>query len=143
MEPARVQVVGLDHIVLVCPDVEASLAWYTGVLGLAGVRVDEWRRGETFFPSVRVTPTTIIDLFPAGDVSSPEPSSMPASAPSAPRLDHLCLVVEPTDLTALAARDDLDVVSGPTDGLFGAQGLATSLYVRDPAGITVELRSYA
>jgi catechol-2,3-dioxygenase len=35
------------------------------------------------------------------------------------------------------------VGDGPAGGLFGAQGLATSLYVHDPDGNTVELRSYA
>jgi hypothetical protein len=34
------------------------------------------------------------------------------------------------------------VGDGPIGGLFGARGLATSLYVRDPDGNTVELRSY-
>jgi catechol 2,3-dioxygenase-like lactoylglutathione lyase family enzyme len=129
---ARVSVTGLDHIVLVCADVERSLAWYTGLLGLEGVRVDEWRRGETFFPSARVDATTIIDLFP-GD-------ALPDGA--ARNLDHFCVVIAPTDLDALAASGDFDVVSGPTDGLFGAQGYARSVYVRAPEGTTVELRSY-
>ncbi len=125
-----VRVVGLDHIVLNCTDVERSLAWYCDALGLQPERVDEWRRGETFFPSVRIDERTIIDLFPA-----------PRSGMN---LDHVCLVIEPTDLAALAASGRFEVVGdGPADGLFGAQGLATSLYVHDPDGNTVELRCYA
>ena len=62
---AKVQVVGLDHVVLRCADIEASLAFYCDELGLAPERVDEWRRGEVFFPSVRIDATTLIDLFPA------------------------------------------------------------------------------
>jgi catechol 2,3-dioxygenase-like lactoylglutathione lyase family enzyme len=131
---ARVTVTGLDHIVLLCADVEQSLDWYTNVLGLTGERVDEWRRGETFFPSVRITATTIIDLFPRGDAARPDGATK--------NLDHFCLVIAPADLDALAASDDVDVASGPTEGLFGAQGYARSLYVRDPDGNTVELRNY-
>jgi catechol 2,3-dioxygenase-like lactoylglutathione lyase family enzyme len=144
----EIKVSGLDHIVLVVDDVERSLAFYTDVLGLEGERVDEWRRGEAPFPSVRVTTTTIIDLFPAdfarelashgahlGDANR-------TSAGSVRNLDHFCLVIEPIDLGALAGSGRVDVVSGPTDGLFGAQGYATSLYVRDPDGNTIELRSY-
>ena len=132
----RVRVTGLDHIVLVSRDVERALGFYTGVLGLQPERVEEWRRGEVLFPSVRLTPTTIIDLFPASMAAGE------ASSKGLRNLDHLCLVIAPVDLDALAASGTVDVVSGPTDGLFGAQGDARSLYVRDPDGNTVELRSY-
>jgi len=128
-----VRVTGLDHIVLRVADVERSLAWYQGRLGLVGERVDEWRRGDAPFPSLRIDPSTLIDLL--------------AGAPSGDNLDHLCLVLDPgggVDLDALAASGDFDVVGdGPIDGLFGARGYARSLYVRDPDGTVVELRSYS
>jgi catechol 2,3-dioxygenase-like lactoylglutathione lyase family enzyme len=123
------RVFGFDHLVLVVADVERSLAWYCDELGLAPERVDEWRRGEILFPSVRIDETTLIDLL--------------AGEPTGKNVDHLCLVIESTDLIAIAASGRLDVVGdGPTDGLYGAQGFATSLYVRDPDGNVVELRSY-
>lgn len=104
------------------------LDFYTEVLGLEGVRVEEWRRGEVPFPSLRVDATTLIDLMHG------ERSGI--------NLDHLCLVIEPTDLDQLANRGDLDVARGPLDGLFGAQGVARSLYIHDPDGNLIELRSY-
>jgi catechol 2,3-dioxygenase-like lactoylglutathione lyase family enzyme len=124
---AAVTTIGFDHLVLRCGDVERTLAWYLEVLGATPVRVDEWRRGEVPFPSVRVCADTIIDLLqgPSDDG----------------RLDHICVVVEPIDLAALAASGDLDVVDGPARR-FGAQGDGTSLYVRDPDGLVVELRHY-
>jgi catechol 2,3-dioxygenase-like lactoylglutathione lyase family enzyme len=121
------KVTGLDHVVIVTSDVERSLAWYCEVLGLAGERVEEWRRGEVFFPSVRVNAETIIDLL--------------QGERSGVNVDHLCLVVEPQDLAALAASGRFDVVEGPTPR-FGARGTGTSLYVRDPDGNLVELRHY-
>jgi catechol 2,3-dioxygenase-like lactoylglutathione lyase family enzyme len=123
-----VRVVGLDHIVLNTSNTEAMLRFYSGVLGLEGVRVDEWRRGEVPFPSVRVDATTLIDLMDG------ERSGV--------NLDHVCFVIEPTDLDRLAASGVVDVARGPLDGLFGAQGVARSLYVHDPDGNVVELRSY-
>jgi catechol 2,3-dioxygenase-like lactoylglutathione lyase family enzyme len=120
-------VTGLDHIVLVCADVEVTLAWYVELLGLEPVRVEEWRRGEVLFPSLRVSETTIIDLL--------------AGRPTDGRLDHFCLVVEPTDLAAIAASGAFEVVDGP-GRRFGARGDGTSLYVRDPDGTVVELRHY-
>ncbi|GIT53395.1 MAG: hypothetical protein Ct9H300mP16_05550 [Pseudomonadota bacterium] len=45
-----------DSITLDFPvsNVEASLAFYAGILGLETERVDQWRRGEVNFPSVRL-----------------------------------------------------------------------------------------
>jgi catechol 2,3-dioxygenase-like lactoylglutathione lyase family enzyme len=123
---AHAKVIGLDHVVFRCADIETSLSFYTEQLGLAGERVEEWRRGEAPFPSVRITPTTIIDLFGGG--------------PDGANVDHVCLVIEPTDLDALAASFP---DAKRADHLFGAQGYASSLYVRDPDGNTIELRSYA
>ena len=52
-----VRVTGFDHIVLRCSDVEVSLAFYCDELGLEPERVEEWRRGEVLFPSVRINAT--------------------------------------------------------------------------------------
>jgi catechol 2,3-dioxygenase-like lactoylglutathione lyase family enzyme len=122
-----VRVIGFDHIVLNVGDVERSLAWYTDVLGLEGERVEEWRRHEVPFPSVRVNAHTVIDLF--------------AKERSGENADHYCMVVEPTDLQALVDSGRLEVVEGPVPR-WGAQGVATSIYVKDPDGNTVELRHY-
>jgi catechol 2,3-dioxygenase-like lactoylglutathione lyase family enzyme len=122
-----VRALGLDHLVLNVGDVERSLAWYCDELGLVGERVDEWRRGDVPFPSVRVDHSTIIDLL--------------ATERTGQNVDHICLVIEPTDLDALAASGQFDVVGGPAR-LFGARGEGSGLYVRDPDGNVVELRQY-
>jgi catechol 2,3-dioxygenase-like lactoylglutathione lyase family enzyme len=122
-----ITVTGLDHIVLNVMDVERSLAFYTGVLGLAPLRAEEWRRGEVPFPSVRVDASTIIDLLD--------------HARSGENADHFCLVVAPADFDAVRASGPFDVVDGPARR-YGARGEGTSLYVRDPDGNVVELRYY-
>ena len=119
----------LDHLVLIVTDTEATLAWYARFAGLAGVRVEEWRRGEVIFPSLRVDEGTIIDLVPGLDDPGPRG-----------HLDHICLVVSRADLDALSADPALEVVdSGPR---YGARGEAASIYVRDPDGLLVEFRTY-
>ncbi|HEV3136017.1 MAG TPA: VOC family protein [Acidimicrobiia bacterium] len=123
-----VKAVGLDHVVMNVADVERSLAWYCGELGLEGLRVAEWRRGEVFFPSLRLDATTIIDLLQTERTGQ--------------NVDHVCLVVEPTDMDAVAASGRFDVVSGP-DQRWGARGDGRSLYVLDPDGNVVELRHYS
>jgi catechol 2,3-dioxygenase-like lactoylglutathione lyase family enzyme len=120
-------VTGLDHLVLNVSDVERSLAFYIDQLGLEPVRVAEWRREEVFFPSVRVDDTTIIDLI-----------GLPRTGENA---DHICLVVEETDIDALKASRRFEVVDGP-DRRFGARSEGVSLYIRDPDRNLVELRYY-
>jgi catechol 2,3-dioxygenase-like lactoylglutathione lyase family enzyme len=120
----------LDHLVLVVSDVERTLAWYGRHAGLAGVRVDDWRRGEAPFPSLRVDEATIIDVVPRGA----------GEGDGRGHLDHICFTVSAADRAALAADPDLDLVDeGPR---FGARGLGDSIYVRDPDGLLVEFRSY-
>ena len=118
---------GLDHIVLNVADVERSLAWYTDVRGLAPERVEEWRAGEVPFPSVRVDAGCIIDLFGVDRTGE--------------NVNHICLVVDPGEAEAIAVDGRFDVVTGPVPR-WGARGVASSVYVTDPDGNTVELRSY-
>jgi len=122
-----VKVTGLDHVVVNCADVERSLRFYVDELGLEPLRVEEWRRQEVFFPSVRVDEGTIIDLM--------------ATPRTGENLNHFCLVVEPTDFEAVKASGRLQVVAGP-HSRWGARGDATSLYILDPDGNTIELRYY-
>jgi catechol 2,3-dioxygenase-like lactoylglutathione lyase family enzyme len=122
------RVVGLDHVVLLCRDVEASLAFYGDVLGLEAIDVDRWRNGDATFPSVRVDETTIIDLM--------------AGEPDGRNTDHVCLVIEPTDLHELARREELNVVQGPVER-GGARGQGWSIYVVDPDLHLIELKHYA
>ncbi len=119
--------IGLDHVVFRVTEVERSLAWYSDELGLQPERVEEWRRGEVLFPSVRIDTTTVIDLFQADR--------------SGENVDHVCVVIEPEDLDALKASGRFDVVTGPSR-VWGAQGEGWGLYVRDPDGNVVELRHY-
>ncbi len=120
------RITGLDHLVLNVADAKRSLAFYVDVLGLEPVRLAEWEAGEAPFVSVRVDANTIIDLM--------------EQEVTGRNVDHFCLVVE-DDITELAASGTLDVELGPAS-LFGARGQGDAIYVRDPDGHRVELRSY-
>ena len=105
------RVTGLDHVVVRCRDVEASLAWYCGELGLAALDVEAWRSGVRPFPSVRIDAGTIIDLLPARD-----PVAVPTGGGN---VDHIALVVEGIDPDELVARFP---GARRADGLSGARG---------------------
>lgn len=121
------RITDFDHLVLNVADVERALDFWTGPMGLQAERADEWRAGTVPFPSVRISPTTVIDLLdgPRGESN----------------VDHICLVVEPLDWQEVIDAGVLDVIEGPVSR-WGARGSATSVYVRDPDGNVVELRWY-
>lgn len=130
-----VRVIGFDHIVLRCVDVETTLWWYVERLGLRPERLEEWRAGAAPFPSIRVDATTVIDLLPVGG------AELLCGFPANERLDHLCLVVDAASLRYVIEDPTFELVDGPGPRI-GAQGVATSVYVKDPDGLVVELRCY-
>ena len=117
--------VELDHIVLVVADVERTLTWYREHVRLVPVRVDQWRAGTAPFPSLRVSDGTIIDVIPGYDGQRGH-------------LDRICFSVSGTH--AAEARASLEVIE--EGQRFGARGVAASIYVLDPDGLTVEFRVY-
>ncbi|QXC61755.1 VOC family protein [Aquihabitans sp. G128] len=121
---------GIDHVVFRVTDPERTVAWWRDTFDLQPERLDEWRRQEVLFVSVRVTPTTILDLFtgdrPEGQVDN---------------VDHVAFVLEDVDLDELAASGRFEVESGPHD-LWGARGQGRGVYLLDPDGNRIELRTY-
>jgi catechol 2,3-dioxygenase-like lactoylglutathione lyase family enzyme len=130
-----IQVTAMDHIVLRVTDVERSVAFYRDVLGLGVERLQEWRAGRIGFPSVRVSTDTLIDIVRADSPASGRPVG----------LDHLCLTIATDDfapvLAHLAAHGVMPSV-GPARR-WGAHGNGASIYISDPDGIEIELRTYA
>jgi catechol 2,3-dioxygenase-like lactoylglutathione lyase family enzyme len=121
------QLLGPDHVVLVSPDPERLVAWYADLIGMEVLRLEEWRRKEVPFVSLRVSPTFLVDVM-QGDRTGTN-------------VDHLALTVTGVDLDELAASGPFDVEMGPAD-LYGAQGIGRGVYTRDPDGNLVELRTY-
>jgi catechol 2,3-dioxygenase-like lactoylglutathione lyase family enzyme len=132
------RVASLDHIVLNVRDIDRSLHFYSGVLGLTPERVDEYRSGTIGFPSVRVNESTIIDLFPL------DPAAPSATGGIAENLNHFCLVWEQDDVESIItylAGHGIEIERPPSHA-WGARGRGTSIRVHDPDGNLVELRVY-
>jgi catechol 2,3-dioxygenase-like lactoylglutathione lyase family enzyme len=119
--------VAVDHVVLTSPDPEALVAWYAEHLGLEVLRLEEWRRQEVPFVSLRVNDSFLLDVM--------------RGERTGVNVDHVALAVTGVDLDELAASGPFEVEFGPAD-LYGAKGVGRGLYVRDPDGNRVELRTY-
>ena len=133
-----VKIVEMDHIVLRCRDVDASLRFYNEVLGMEILRLDEFKAGNVRFPSARLNADTIIDFFPS-------PDQPPIGKEGIKNQDHFCMVIEPQDMEALKSQClslGIEVQQGPGTR-WGAHGNGTSLYIYDPDDNVVELRHYS
>lgn len=108
------------------------LRFYTELLGFGTERLADYRAGAVPFPSIRIDAHTLIDLLPAR-----------GNAPATPNLDHLCIALDRETWESARSRlaDDGVDVNGPHT-LWGARGHGTSIYVSDPDGNGVELKTY-
>jgi glyoxylase I family protein len=124
----------IDHVVLEVTDPERSAAFYQDVVGLAPVRLAEFRAGTVKFPSLRIDDDALIDLFPR----------TMWRGPTAHNPNHLCLATTTEALAALRARLAARsiAITRSDDHNFGARGFGRSIYFDDPDGISIEVRDY-
>lgn len=127
---------GIDHIVLRTGKVEAMIGFYIDVLGCTLERDEELdiglvqlRAGDGLIDIVRVDSEL-------GRVGGGPPTDMENN------LDHLCLRLAPVCEQDLRSYlEGKGVATSDVEVRYGAEGFGPSLYVRDPDGNRVELRS--
>jgi extradiol dioxygenase family protein len=129
----------MDHIVLNVEDDETMIAFYSEVLRLPTERLEEYRAGEVPFASLRLNEDTIIDLFPK---KLWEKTALRGEGRE--NLNHFCITVTKADWEELIKRLEtrsIQIERGPIR-LWGAQGIGTSIYFRDPEKNLIEARHY-
>lgn len=124
---ARLSIECLDHLVLTVRDVDATIAFYAGVLGMRAETFDEGRRALHFGEQK-------LNLHEAGAQIAPSAEAVtPGSA-------DLCFITRTPVEGVLRMLEDhgIAVEQGPVERS-GATGQLLSVYVRDPDGNLVEL----
>jgi len=127
------QFMAIDHIAINVESVDRALSFYHDALGLEVERLEEFQAGRVGFPSVRVTPQTVIDLMPGPAL---ERGSRAA-------LNHFALSLASDDLDGLRTRllqHEVEIVE-EAKPRWGAQGNEPSMKVLDPDGNIVELKA--
>ena len=128
------EMLGLDHIVIRCVDLESMKQFYCGVLGCT---VD--RHNEKFGLFQVRAGAHLIDLIPIDGILGSKGGAAPGA--EGLNLDHFAIRVESYDEPALRAYLDghgIEIVeAGPR---YGAEGTGPSIYILDPEGNTVELK---
>ncbi len=123
--------VTIDHIIIKVNDLNASVAFYTGVLGFSAEGMD----GP--FMVLRAGPDFQIQIAPWGTAGS----------------EHYAFAVSKADFDAIFGRikaanisygptfDSVGVNTGPGEEK-GARGVAPTLYFNDPNQHLLEIRTY-
>jgi catechol 2,3-dioxygenase-like lactoylglutathione lyase family enzyme len=127
----------IDHVVLTCRDVAATVRFYTEVLGMREVTFGAGRKAVAFGRQK-------INLQRVGQEAEGATGNVAAVAarPTAGSAD-LCLIVAENAAAVVAhlATCGIPVEEGPVVRT-GALGPIESVYVRDPDGNLVELARY-
>ncbi len=118
---------GIDHVVLCVTDVERSVRWYAEHLGMKAERLEQWRAKEVVFVSLRINDATLLDLI--------------ETEPTGVNVDHVAFVTDRQNFDAFVASHGPEIEMGPAE-IFGAKGNGDGVYVRDPDGHRVEVRTY-
>jgi catechol 2,3-dioxygenase-like lactoylglutathione lyase family enzyme len=121
----------LDHLILAVSDLDASVRFYTAVLGL------EHEGQDGPFAVLRVTPSFTLQLAPWGTGGG----------------EHLAFALPRADFDAVFARvreaaiaygdsyHEVGNMRGPGNET-GARGAGAALYFNDPDGHLLEIRHY-
>eukprot|EP01083_Nonionella_stella_P047951 128421_1 len=129
----------IDHIAIKCTDqetLEASIKFYSDVLDVTFVNLEEFREEKDTILSFRLTPRQIIDLFPAWKFGM--------DSSQGGKIDHFCLSTSGDNMLGVLnnLKDFGMKVERILEKASGARGLAFSAYFLDPNGVRIEMRTY-
>ena len=130
------EVAGIDHVVLRTANVDDMLAFYSNVLGC---KIERETSPESGLTQLRAG-NALIDLVRVDSKLGRLGGGPPGN--SGNNLDHFCLQLK--EISEEEIRQHLQshgIDVGEFSNRYGAQGMGRSIYINDPDGNTVELRS--
>jgi len=122
----------IDHVNLNIPSdgLEDAIAFYES-LGFEADRLDEYESGEKPFFSIRLTAGAVLHLWPDEEFTPP----------SGENYDHVAIRVADSIEEVKETLDAADIEIENEMTPLGATGTAPAVYVIDPFGYRVELKT--
>lgn len=128
-----IRLAGIDHVVFRVADLEASLRFYTEILGATVEKVQEgiglWQLRAG---------TSLVDLVPLDGRLGRMGGTGPGR--EGRNVDHVCFRVSPWDEPAILAHLAAHGIEAEVVRRYGAEGDGPSLYLTDPDGNGLELK---
>ncbi|WP_448566862.1 VOC family protein [Thalassotalea ganghwensis] len=132
-----VTILGIDHIVLRTDKLDEMLSFYCDVLGCDVERETDDELGLTQLRAGNA----LIDLVDIDGKLGRQGGQAPTKKNN--NLDHFCLQLAPVSEQEIEHHLTQHGISVPKfERRYGAQGYGLSVYINDPQGNTVELRSH-
>ncbi len=124
------QVSHLDHFVLTVKDIDATVDFYTSVMGMNRVTFKQNRTALTYGEQK-------INLHQLGNEFEPKAKHVQSGSAD------LCFIIHTSIKGAVEHLNDLgiDIIKGPVNRT-GATGNIESIYFRDPDGNLIEVSNY-
>ncbi len=132
-----IEISAIDHIVLRTSKIKAMLDFYCNVLGCT---IERETTTETGLTQLRAG-SALIDLVAVDSDLGRMGGGAPTKTENS--MDHFCLQLKPIlEIEIEKHLKKHGIVVGSFQDRYGAQGLGKSIYIEDPEGNTVELRSH-
>jgi len=130
------KVIGIDHIVLRTSKLQAMLHFYCQVLGCS---IERETPSEVGLIQLRAG-NALIDLVSVDGELGKKGGGAPTLAEN--NLDHFCLQLSPISETQITRHLQAHGIKHDDfANRYGAQGFGRSIYIHDPQGNMLELRS--
>lgn len=129
-------ITGIDHIVLRTTKLSEMLEFYCDVLSC---KVERELPPKTGLIQLRAG-SALIDIVPVDSKLGREGGGPPSRTEN--NMDHFCLLLDPITEQQLSRHLKQHKIAG--EGFtqrYGSEGFGQSIYIHDPEGNTVELRS--
>jgi catechol 2,3-dioxygenase-like lactoylglutathione lyase family enzyme len=134
---------GFDHVVLTVADIDETVAFYEGVLGMRAVPTGPGRMAVAFGDKTIGLHSAGLSHSASLDRGAGPGGAMPLPRHPVPGSAEICLVTSTSleMVTAHLAASGVRIEAGPVRA-DGAGGPVTSVYIRDPDGNLIEIASY-
>lgn len=131
-----IEVAGIDHIVLRTTKLDEMLDFYCGVLGC---KIERETSREMGITQLRAG-NALIDLLTVDSRLGKLGGGPPTQTEN--NVDHFCLQLKTIAEESIQNHlESHEILVGEFADRYGAQGVGRSIYIKDPEGNTVELRS--
>ena len=132
-----IEIQAIDHIVLRTDKVRELIQFYCDVLGCT---IERETTKEVGLTQLRAG-NALIDIADVNGKIGKAGGDAPTALGN--NMDHFCLQISPFDERKLKTYlDSKEVKGGEFHDRYGAQGMGRSIYIKDPAGNTIELRAF-